>query len=280
MASREQQEVRREPETGPGRGGTRETHPAFGVAVVTRGSGTPRSLFQSDLRHNETISLSIHEAERIRDLNHDWVHPGRELVEIEMSLAQWGSLVSSIGIGSGVPVTLRRTEAERFVPEIPYEPRIAVSLAETRGSVDKLLKSIRDAFDELDEAIEGKKGVRAVREAKRLLAAAIANAPTNAAFSVKSLARAAETLASQAKSDIEAHVLAAAQLTGLQAPLLVPELEEGGSRPLAVEGPEDPEPTPPISEERYLDGASDAECAAYEDWVQEHAEWQERQDDE
>lgn len=280
MASREQQEVHREPETGPGRGGTRETHPAFGVAVVTRSSGTPRSLFQSDLRHNETISLSIHEAERIRDLSHDWVHPGRELVEIEMSLAQWGSLVSSIGIGSGVPVTLRRTETERFVPEIPYEPRIAVSLAETRGSVDKLLKSIRDAFDELDEAIEGKKGVRAVREAKRLLAAAIANAPTNAAFSVKSLARAAETLTSQAKSDIEAHVLAAAQLTGLQAPLLVPELEEGGSRPLAVEGPEDPEPKPPISEERYLDGASDAECAAYEDWVQEHAEWQERQDDE
>ena len=253
MAHREQQEVHREPETGPGRGGTRETHPAFGVAVVTRGSGTPRSLFQSDLRHNETISLSIHEAERIRDLSHDWVHPGRELIEIEMSLAQWGSLVSSIGIGSGVPVTLRRTENERFVPEIPYEPRIAVSLAETKGSVDKLIESIRDAFDELDEAIEGKKGVRAVREAKRLLAAAIANAPANAEFSVKSLARAAETLTSQAKSDIEAHVLAAAQLTGMQAPLLVPELEEGDSHPLAVEGPEDPEPTPPISEERYHD---------------------------
>lgn len=277
MARREQQEVRREPETGPGRGGTRETHPAFGVAVVTRGSGTPRSLFQSDLRHNETISLSIHEAERLRDLSHDWVHPGRQLVEIEMSLAQWGSLVSSIGIGSGVPVTLRRTEAEPFVPEIPYEPRIAVSLAETRGSVDRLIESIREAFDELDEAIEGKKGVRAVREAKRALAAAIANAPANAEFSVKSLARAAETLTSQAKSDIEAHVLSAARLTGLQAPLLVPELEADGGGRAAIESA-DPEPLPPISEERYLDGASDAECAAYEDWQREHDEWRERRD--
>ncbi|MDZ4235137.1 MAG: hypothetical protein U1C73_15565, partial [Dietzia sp.] len=41
------------------KGDYRETHPAFDVAVVTRGSGTGRPLFQSDLLHNETISLRI-----------------------------------------------------------------------------------------------------------------------------------------------------------------------------------------------------------------------------
>src|SRR6478735_12174096 len=89
-----------------------DTHPAFGVAVVTRGSGSGQALFQSDLLHRETITLRVHRAERTRMLAHDWTHPLEELVEVEFSLSQWGALVSSIGIGSGVPCTIRRTESE------------------------------------------------------------------------------------------------------------------------------------------------------------------------
>lgn len=134
-----------------------EIHPAFGVAVVQRRSGGGRSLFQSDLLHNETISLSVCKAIRKRDLNHDWVHPGQELVEIEMSLAQWGSLVSSMGLGSGVPVTIRRTEHDVFVPEIPHQPRTAESLREVREVTDRMYAEVRAATAVLHEAIHEKK---------------------------------------------------------------------------------------------------------------------------
>ena len=77
-----------------------DEHPAFGVAVLSRRHSTPgQVLFQSDVAHQET--LSIRRAERVRDLKRDWVH-AEELVEIEMSTAQWGALVSSIGMGSGI----------------------------------------------------------------------------------------------------------------------------------------------------------------------------------
>lgn len=168
-----------------------EAHPAFGVAVVMRRSGGGRSLFQSDLRHNETISLSVHEATRKRNLNHDWVHPGRELVEIEMSLAQWGSLVSSMGLGSGVPVTIRRTEHDRYVPEIPHQPRTAENLREVREVTDRMYGEVKTATAALHEAIHEKKGVRATKEALGALENAVAQVGSNAQFTVDSLVEAA-----------------------------------------------------------------------------------------
>ncbi|MFC4506592.1 MULTISPECIES: hypothetical protein [Streptomyces] len=196
--------------------GDSEIHPAFGVAVVTRRSGGGRSLFQSDLLHNETVSLSVHEATRERDLSHDWVHPGRELVEIEMSLAQWGSLVSSMGLGSGVPVTIRRTEHDPVVPEIPHQPRTAESLREVREVTDRMYARVKAATAALHEAIHEKKGVRATKEALSALENAVAGAGSNAQFTVDSLVEAGEQVVAQARADIEAHVLEVVRLTGAE----------------------------------------------------------------
>lgn len=190
-----------------------EAHPAFGVAVVTRRSGGGRSLFQSDLLHNETVSLSVRQATRKRELNHDWVHPGQELVEIEMSLAQWGSLVSSIGLGSGVPVTIRSTERDAFLPEIPHQPRTAENLREVREVTDRMYARVKTAAAALHVAIHEKKGVRATKEALNALENAVAGAGSNAQFTVDSLVEAGEQVVAQARADIEAHVLEVVRLT-------------------------------------------------------------------
>lgn len=201
----------------PGRNRATETHPAFGVATVTRSSGSSRALFQSDLLHQHTMTLRIDAAERHRELNRDWVHPrghGRTIVEVEMSLAQWGSLVSSIGLGSGVPVTIRATETDQMVPDIPHQPRIQTNLDEVAGTVDRLLAGVRTQMDALEEAVEQKKGVRAIREALKRLRATVANLPSNSKFAVTSLTEAAEKVTAQARADIEAHILAAVHAAG------------------------------------------------------------------
>ncbi|WP_329142758.1 hypothetical protein OIU91_04005 [Streptomyces sp. NBC_01456] len=177
-----------------------EIHPAFGVAVVTRRSGGGRSLFQSDLLHNETISLSVRKAVRKRDLNHDWVHPGQELVEIEMSLAQWGSLVSSMGLDSGVPVTIRRTEHDAFVPEIPHQPRTAESLREVREVTNRMYTRVKAATVALHEAIHEKKGVKATKDALCALEKAVAGAGSNAQFTIDSLVETGEKVVAQARA--------------------------------------------------------------------------------
>ena len=199
-----------------------ETHPAFGTAVVLRASGTGRPLFQSDLMHRDTITLCIHRATRKRDLNRDWVHPAQELIEVEMSLAQWGSLVSSIGIGSGVPVTIRRTENEPFVDNIPHQPRIAANLAEVETKVSELIADVKVIADEIHAAVEAKSGIRILRDLVGRLRNTIGNAPKNAAFAVKSMDEAAEKITNQARADIEVQILTAVNLTGAPASIELP----------------------------------------------------------
>lgn len=231
-SGREEEPVTSEPRE---YGGVEETHPAFGVITVHRGSGSGVALFQSDVLHHDTITLGIHGAVRIRDLNHDWVHSRDTLIEVEVSLAQWGAIVSSVGIGSGVPVTIRRREGEPFVPTLPYQPRIATNLDEVQGSIGKLFARAEETFAAVEDAIEGKKGIRAVRDALRQHHNAIARASANPAFAVESLARAAETVTSQVRSDIEAQVLNATRLvvdgrTAITAPeIAIPAIDTEGT---------------------------------------------------
>lgn len=209
MSNYSYEPVKREPDNDFGTPGTRDTHPAFGVAIVTRGSSTGSSLFQSDLLHNHIMTLRIETAERARKLGSDWVHPKKTLVEVDMSLAQWGELVSSVGLGSGTPVTIRHTENVKFVPMIPHEPRLQQSLDEVDGAVEKMLEKVYDTLEDLQVAIGDKKGVKAVREAMHAHTIAVANAKSNTTFAVKTLHEAAEKTVAAARSDIEAHILSA-----------------------------------------------------------------------
>ena len=225
MSTRTDQPVASVPKNSYGTEEREDSHPAFGVARVARGSGSGRSLFQSDLLHRETVTLSIHTAERTRSLHRDWVHPRRELIEVEMSLAQWGALVSSQGIGSGVPVTIRRTESELQVPGIPHEPRTAENIAEVRGKIGEMLAHARQTLVDLEEAIQDKRGVRVTRDALRAHSLALEHAAGNAEFAIKSLNEATEQVVSTARADIEAYILEAQQVTGQGASIEPPSFD-------------------------------------------------------
>ncbi|QHB37073.1 hypothetical protein QDA00_gp30 [Microbacterium phage Matzah] len=228
LAERIIEPVTRTPRTGYATdpGDRDETHPAFGVAAVSRGSGTPRPLFQTDLQHSEVMRLTIHRAVRTRSLHRDWTHPTQELIEVEMSLSQWGALVSSVGIGSGVPVTIRRTENDIRVPDLPYEPRIAESVGEAKATVRRLLEKSMVTLGELEHAVEEKRGIRATREALNSHRLTLEHASGNAAFAIKSVTEAAEKVTTQARADIEAHILDAVRLTGAT-PIEAPTLDIG-----------------------------------------------------
>lgn len=197
-------------------GAIRETHPSFATASLSRVRGTPRTLFQSDLQHSETINLTIEEADRTRDLNRDWIHTNKKVVEVEMSLAQWGSLASSIGMGTGVPVTLKWRADTGKVPTLPFASRVQKNLDEVHDVISDMLGRARSSMTTLTEAIGQKKGVKAVREALAMHQRDLDSVEGNADFAINSLTSAAEDVVGQAHADIEAHILAASQRTGSQ----------------------------------------------------------------
>lgn len=189
-----------------------ERHPAFGLIGASRVSGNA-VLFDSDVKHQHYVVVTVRTAVRQRSLNHDRIHPdhGRadsRLVEVAMSEAQWASFVSSMNTGNGVPCTLQAREGVPALPGMPYAPRLQESLDDVRESGERAIEQIRAAFEKVkDKPNKGN---------LRHLEAMIDNAPSNMEFAAKSLSEHAENVVQKARVDIEAMVVAKALQLGLE----------------------------------------------------------------
>jgi hypothetical protein len=127
-----------------------EHHPAFGVVSLHRTSANPGAvLFQSDVRHPEFMRIEVHEATRKRDLSHDWVHPGRVVCEISLSMAQFASFVAGTGLGGGIPCTIEWTgtgsQEPGDRPGLVPAPRLSMTHEEVRAAADKAFENIAKA---------------------------------------------------------------------------------------------------------------------------------------
>lgn len=193
-----------------------DIHPAFGVITVNRHSHTPGAvLFDSDVRHVRTVVVTIETAARKRDLARDWIRPDKRITQIEMSEAQWASLVSSVG-GQPVPCTLRQTQENHTIPQLALDPRLALSANEVKNAGREVFDEITAAvaaFDALDPkatAKEKRAAMDAIRNATR-------NIESNLDFVTGALTKHAEDVVQRSRADIEAMVMRASEQAGLPA---------------------------------------------------------------
>jgi hypothetical protein len=187
-----------------------ESHPAFAKMRVNRIQTSPgASLFDSEITHQHYVKVTVEAATRERNLNRDWIHGGKQLIEFDMSEAQWAQVVSSFG-SEGTPVTLSWTREDGMVPGIPFAPRLAISEKETASAAATAFAEISEAF----EAVEEKPTKANIRR----LRAAIDNAPKNVQFAARSLTEHVENVVSKAKADVEAMVHRASENAGVEAP--------------------------------------------------------------
>ncbi|HDS3536296.1 TPA: hypothetical protein QIT18_002677 [Klebsiella quasipneumoniae subsp. similipneumoniae] len=99
------------------------THPAFGLVRVGRVNSSGTNLFDSDIDHRELIELTFHTAAIEQDGYSNRVTKGEDrspLLVARLSAAQWAAMVSSFGVGEGVPCTLSKIRDGKLVhlPEI------------------------------------------------------------------------------------------------------------------------------------------------------------------
>lgn len=177
-----------------------EEHPAFGLISASRVTQSPPGavLFDSEIKHVHYVRLTIKRSRRRRELNHDWIHEtGPDLIEVAMSEAQWASFVSSMNT-SGVPCTIKRTQDELYVPNVPYAPRMEHAVKETTGAAERMFTKVREAF----AAYKEHKTVGNLRN----LEACIDNAAPNVNYATKTLAEHVENTLQRARADIEAMV--------------------------------------------------------------------------
>lgn len=194
---------------------TTEIHESFGYAEVNRGTSTGTTLFDSDVIHQEVVTLCLGRNQRHRGLNRDWLYGYEELIEVQFSIAQWGAMISSFGRGGGVPCTITRTAAQGLVPGAPHRPRLAHSTAEVKDSAQRALAKVETATDALLAAFEAKAGRTELRKLIGEVARHVEQAPGNIAYTTKSLDDHVEKVVNNARADIEAMVDSRARQLGI-----------------------------------------------------------------
>jgi len=64
--------------------------------------------------------MYLREGEVSRELNRDFYFGGKRIVECEMSYSQFAEAITSMNMGTGVPVTIRYIQDKGKIEECPF----------------------------------------------------------------------------------------------------------------------------------------------------------------
>ncbi len=130
------------------------THPAFGQISASRISGGTH-LYGSEFQHQHYIRLRISHSHEYRDLSESSHYSSMrgDVVEVDMSEAQWATFVSSISVGMGTPCTLLSI-GDRDIPGLP-RPKVARDTF--KGEAKRSTEKAQEHLDKLGELITASK---------------------------------------------------------------------------------------------------------------------------
>lgn len=199
------------------------THPAFGLVRVGRVSSTGTNLFDSDIDHREFIELTFHSAAIDRDGYSNNITKGKDrspYLVARLSAAQWAAMVSSFGIGEGVPCTLSKIRDGNLVhlPEIDKAETMHERFSnQIEMRVRKDVARISAITNQLGSMIaSGKIGKRDLRDIYDSLSSAVNNLPGNMAFGTELTQEAVDKIVASGKAEVEAYIAGAAMRLGMK----------------------------------------------------------------
>ncbi|HAU6297913.1 TPA: hypothetical protein JD836_14475 [Citrobacter freundii] len=206
-------------------GDTLTTHPAYGMVSVNRTSSSGQRLFASDLVHKEIITMRFYEAVQ---LEQDGVQKtrlkeggrGTPLLSVSLSPAQWAAMITSFGLGDGVPCTLNAVRREGFerLPDIGhiestrerYERQIQEAAQREIAKIDQQMNKL------LELVVKGKAGKRELEAVHAGLSNALDHLPGNLAFTSELIQEDMDKIVSSGKAELEAVALGVASRLGIK----------------------------------------------------------------
>lgn len=139
----------------------KECHESYGMMQISRSQYSGNvSLFGSSIQHNNVIKLRISKGDVTRSLNTDHYHASLlsedTFVEVEMSYSQFAEAVTSLNMGSGVPVTIRQQGEQRFERPLFIDKETQYK-SEYLEKAERLLEEINDNQQVIETLLEQKK---------------------------------------------------------------------------------------------------------------------------
>lgn len=199
-------------------------HESYCLVQLSRRQGSPK-LFASRLSQTLTqnyVCLSVRRAELIRDdsgMEHYYGSMRGDLIEVNLSAAQFAEMLTTMNIGMGVPGTLAYLQGERMQdpPDVSSE---AESIRENfnKNVGDFSNKISKDTLPKIREVL-AKKTLN--KEDRRLIEKAfeevVREVGANVPYAIDLFQEATEKVVSAAKTEIDAFFTTTAMQAGVAA---------------------------------------------------------------
>lgn len=200
--------------------GKQYQHPSYGVVQLSRVSGL-KTLFGSNLRHQHFVALRIGGASRyVGDSGEERIHGSSmrgELVEVCMSEAQFGQLLSSMNMGTGVPCTLTYVNKQQIAdcPVDHVKERFQETIKEDARKLSAQLSKIKS---EIAARFADPRALTKVEKQDLLkkLDLALMEMTENIPFVQEMMQEKLEEQVIAAKTEIDSHLQMRAQQIGMQ----------------------------------------------------------------
>lgn len=186
--------------------GERTTHPSYGMLSFSRVTGGATNLFGSSIKHRDFISMTLYHGDIERGLNSDWYHGSKIIAEAEMSYAQFAEAITSMNVGSGIPVTIKRTEKDGLIPECNFinkreqsQDEFSERMDHANQKMDRLVKEIQALF--LEKKSIGKADKENIMNRLSEIQAEVSK---NSKFALGCFNEQIEKTVTEAKAEIEA----------------------------------------------------------------------------
>lgn len=186
--------------------GERTKHPSYGTLSFSRVSGGNKTLFGSSIQHRDTIILTLRHADIERGLNNDWIFGDKIIAEAEMSYSQFAEAITSMNMGTGVPVTIRLTEKDGRIPECDFVNKKEQFQDELKESLNKATETSCSLIEEVKQLFVEKKSLNKADKEYIIdkLTQIASEINTNVSFTYRQFNKQMDKTVMEAKGEIEA----------------------------------------------------------------------------
>lgn len=139
--------------------GTKTNHPSYGTLSFSRRTGGATPLFGSSIEHRDTIAMTLYHADITRGLHQDNIYGGRAIAEVEMSYSQFAEAITSMNMGSGVPVTIRWTEKDGKISPCDFVSKREQFADEFKENRKKSTEDAQQIIKDVTELFSQKKAL-------------------------------------------------------------------------------------------------------------------------
>ena len=136
---------------------TKETYPSYGMLQFSRTSGGSTNLFGSSIKHQDTIRMRLYEGSVERMLNSDFYMGTNTIAEVEMSYSQFAEAITSMNMGSGVPVTIRYLKGIGTIEPCPFTDKREQFENEFKSNLDKANSETQELISSIEALLKDKK---------------------------------------------------------------------------------------------------------------------------